>query len=480
MSASHQQVQKRRTFLFTVLLHVAAVAFLLWIFPSQVTFNYQYAKGRPWNYENLYAPFDFEIKKTDTQIQEERDTLLRDKIFYYRYDDEIVATERSYLSERLESIFPKISVGNSRFNLWLKSLELAFDAIYKNGVIKGSFPSDRIKVVKNNQAETIVADRLIGTDNLKERVNRLEFKGVEPSVVEPLKAILIQSIRPNLILEEALTENAFQTQLSQLSLTRGIVFEGKLIIAKGEVIDDATFQIIESLRTQYQSDQWQESNTYYLLGAYGILIALLLLLLLLYLKRYRLDIYQNTNQLTFIFFNILLMVSLVLVLTKIDERFVYLAPLSILPLVLKNFFDARLALFVHLMTLLILGMVLPNAYEFLFLQLSAGIVVMLGSNELHKRTNLFAAAFFVTLVYIISYVAFHGLRGGAILSIDLWVLILFVLNGMLTLFSQPLIYLYEKLFSLVSDVSLLELSDTNSKLLKELSDKAPGTFNHSL
>lgn len=480
MSTSHQQVQKRRTFLFTVLLHVAAVAFLLWIFPSQVTFNYQYAKGRPWNYENLYAPFDFEIKKTDTQIQEERDALLREKTFYYRYDDEIAATERSFLSDRLESIFQKISVGNSRFNLWLNSLELAFDAIYKNGVINGSFPSDRIKVVKNNQAETIAADKFIGTDNLKERVNRLEFKGVESSVIEPLKAILVQSIRPNLILEETLTENAFQTQLSQLSLTRGIVFEGKLIIAKGEVIDDATFQIIESLRTQYQSEQWQESNTYYLLGAYGILIALLLLLLLLYLKKYRLDMYQNTNQLTFIFFNILLMVSLVLVLTKIDERFVYLAPLSILPLVLKNFFDARLALFVHLMTLLILGMVLPNAYEFLFLQLSAGIVVMLGSNELHKRTNLFAAAFFVTLVYIISYVAFHGLRGGAILSIDLWVLILFVLNGMLTLFSQPLIYLYEKLFSLVSDVSLLELSDTNSKLLKELSDKAPGTFNHSL
>jgi len=480
MSASHQQVQKRRTFLFTVLLHLTTVAFLLWIFPSQITFNYQYVQGRPWNFENLYAPFDFDIRKTDAQIQEERDVLLAEKTFYYSYDSEIVASEKSFLSERLESVYPKNAVGNAQFNLWLESLELAFDALFKNGVIKGSFPSDKIKVVKNNQAETITVDKLLGTDNLRERVNSFEFKGVDPSVVDPLKAILLQSIRPNLYLEETLTENAFQAQLNQLSLTRGIVFEGKLIIAKGEVIDDATFQIIESLRSQYQSDQRQESNTYYLLTAYGVLIALLLLLLLLYLKRYRLDLYQNTNQLTFIFFNILLMVSLVFVLTRIDERFVYLAPLSILPLVLKNFFDARLALFVHLMTLLILGMVLPNAYEFLFLQLSAGIVVMLGSNELHKRTNLFAAAFLVTLVYIISYVAFHGLRGGAILAIDLWVLILFVLNGMLTLFSQPLIYLYEKLFSLVSDVSLLELSDTNSKLLKELSEKAPGTFNHSL
>lgn len=480
MSASHQQVQKRRTLLFTLLLHVTTVAFLLWIFPSQITFNYQYVQGRPWNYENLYAPFDFEIRKTDAQIQQERDALLEDKTFYYRYDAEIIALERSFLSERLESVYPKNAVGSIQFKLWLESLELAFDMLCKNGIIKGSFPSDRIKIVKNNQAETIATDKLLGTDNLKDRLNSFQFKGVDQSVVDPLKQILIQSIRPNLTLEETLTENAFQVQLNQLSLTRGIVFEGKLIIAKGGVIDDATFQIIESLRTQYQLDQRKDSNNYYLLGAYGVLIALLLLLLLLYLKRYRLDIYQNTNQLTFIFFNILLMVSLVLVLTRIDERFVYLAPLSILPLVLKNFFDARLALFVHLMALLILGMILPNAYEFLFLQLSAGIVVMLGSNELHKRTNLFAAAFFVTLVYIISYVAFQGLRGGAIVAIDLWVLILFILNGMLTLFSQPLIYLYEKLFGLVSDVSLLELSETNSKLLKELSEKAPGTFNHSL
>jgi len=125
---------------------------LLWIFPSQRTFNFQYTKGRPWNYENLYAPFDFEIRKTDTQIQEERDVLLADKTFYYRYDNEIVTTERSFLPERLESIFPKISVGNGRFNLWLESLELAFDAIYKNGVVKGAFPSDRIKVVKKQSS----------------------------------------------------------------------------------------------------------------------------------------------------------------------------------------------------------------------------------------------------------------------------------------------------------------------------------------
>lgn len=480
MSSSHEQVQQRRTLFYTVFLHISTVAFILWIFPSQVTFNYQYSKGRPWNYENLYAPFDFEIRKTDAQIRSEREALLAQKVYFYRYDSEIVTAERSKLAERLEAVLPKDVSGEARFNRLLSFLEQAFDSLYAKGVFEGELPSVQFKIIRNNKAESISSDGLIASSSLTDYLSNYSIPIVEQSANDLLRTILSQSIRPNLFLEESLTENAYQTQLNQLSLTRGIVFEGKLIIAKGEVVDDQSFQIIESLRLQYQSDQWKESNSYYLLAAYGLLVALLLLLLLLYLKRYREDLYRNTNQLTFIFFNIVLMVSVAIVLTRIDERFVYLAPLSILPLVLKNFFDARLALFVHLMTLLILGMVLPSAYEFLFLQLAAGIVVMLGSNELHKRTNLFAAAFFVTLVYIVSYVAFHGLRGGAILSIDLWVLLLFVLNGMITLFAQPLIYLYEKLFSLVSDVSLLELSDTNSKLLKELSEKAPGTFNHSL
>lgn len=480
MSSSHEQVQQRRTLFYTVFLHISTVAFILWIFPSQVTFNYQYSKGRPWNYENLYAPFDFEIRKTDAQIRSEREALLAQKVYFYRYDSEIVTAERSKLAERLEAVLPKDVSGEARFNRLLSFLEQAFDSLYAKGVFEGELPSVQVKIIRNNKAESISSDGLIASSSLTSYLSNYPIPMAEQSAKDLLRTILSQSIRPNLFLEESLTENAYQTQLNQLSLTRGIVFEGKLIIAKGEVVDDQSFQIIESLRLQYQSDQWKESNSYYLLAAYGLLVALLLLLLLLYLKRYREDLYRNTNQLTFIFFNIVLMVSVAIVLTRIDERFVYLAPLSILPLVLKNFFDARLALFVHLMTLLILGMVLPSAYEFLFLQLAAGIVVMLGSNELHKRTNLFAAAFFVTLVYIVSYVAFHGLRGGAILSIDLWVLLLFVLNGMITLFAQPLIYLYEKLFSLVSDVSLLELSDTNSKLLKELSEKAPGTFNHSL
>ncbi len=157
-----------------------------------------------------------------------------------------------------------------------------------------------------------------------------------------------------------------------------------------------------------------------------------------------------------------------------------MVPLCILPLILKTFFDARLGLYVHVLTVLILGFVVPNSFEYIFLQIIAGIVTILSVSELYKRANLFISVAQITSIYIVGYLAFHIIHEGNLASISWWMFGFFLLNGMITLFAQPLIYIYEKVFGLVSDVSLLELSDTNSKLLKELSNKAPGTFHHSL
>ena len=147
---------------------------------------------------------------------------------------------------------------------------------------------------------------------------------------------------------------------------------------------------------------------------------------------------------------------------------------------MKAFFDARLGLFTHVITVLLLGFVVANNYEYMFLQIIAGIVTILTVSELYKRANLFISVGQITLIYIVSYFSFYVIHEGSIDNLQWETFLLFILCGLATLFVQPLIYVYEKLFGLVSDVSLLELSDTNSKLLKELSEKAPGTFHHSL
>ncbi|GAL66991.1 membrane protein [Jejuia pallidilutea] len=151
-----------------------------------------------------------------------------------------------------------------------------------------------------------------------------------------------------------------------------------------------------------------------------------------------------------------------------------------LPLVLKAFFDARLGMFTHVITVLLLGSIVPNSYEYMFLQILAGIVTILTVSELYKRANLFISVGQITLIYIVAYFAFFVIHEGSIETINWNTFLLFILCGLATLFVQPLIYAYEKMFGLVSDVSLLELSDTNTKLLKELSNVSPGTFHHSL
>ena len=203
-------------------------------------------------------------------------------------------------------------------------------------------------------------------------------------------------------------------------------------------------------------------------------------MLLLFLRKYRVEVFKNNTKVTFIFFNILLMVFLTTLVVNYNSAYIYIVPLCILPLVLKAFFDARLGLFAHVITVLLLGFVVANNYEYMFLQIIAGIVTILTVSELYKRANLFISVGQITLIYIVAYFAFFVIHEGSIDNLQWETFILFILCGLATLFVQPLIYAYEKIFGLVSDVSLLELSDTNTKLLKELSNKAPGTFHHSL
>ncbi|MBT8295826.1 MAG: HDIG domain-containing protein, partial [Gramella sp.] len=205
-----------------------------------------------------------------------------------------------------------------------------------------------------------------------------------------------------------------------------------------------------------------------------------LLMLLLFMRKYRIAIFQNNVKVTFIFFNIIFMVMLTTLVVNFNIDYVYVVPLCILPLTLKAFFDARLGLFTHVITVLLLGFIVPNSYEYMFLQIIAGIVTILTVSELYKRANLFISVGQITLVYIIAYFAFTVIQEGNIDDMKPEVFLTFLLGGLATLFVQPLIYVYEKIFGMVSDMSLLELSDTNSRLLKELAEKAPGTFHHSL
>lgn len=471
---------KNQSVIYKYFLYVISAGLIVFFFPREGKFKYEFQKGKPWQYETLYAPIDFTIKKTEEEIAEEQQSIRDNRVAYYTYNNEIFEEVKSTFESNLQGGLNQGTLTRNQYNRFLAVGSSLLEKVYENGIFSEIPNAGNITLIKENEAKTLgkpfVQDLDRAKNFIKTELDQLNL-GVASGI---LYQTLADVLRPNVFLDQELTQRALDEELSQISLTRGQVPEGTLIIAKGEVVEAENLKMLNSLKEEFESELWKGDNYYYIMLGYAVLVALVLMMLFLFLKKYRAEIYANNKKVTFIFFNVILMVFITTLVVKTDETYVYVVPLCILPLILKNFFDARLGLFVHVLTILILGFVVPNSFEYIFLQTIAGIVTILTVSELYKRANLFISVGQITLIYIIGYFAFHIIHEGNMLGIEWGTFGIFLLNGMITLFAMPLIYLYEKLFGLVSDVSLLELSDTNSKLLKELANKAPGTFHHSL
>ncbi|MEM1259568.1 MAG: HDIG domain-containing metalloprotein [Bacteroidota bacterium] len=480
MGKSLDRFYKKQSLIYKYFLYFISVGLIVFFFPRSGKFKYEFQKGRSWPYENLYAPFDFSINKTDEELNEERNYLSDNKSEYYAYSDSIAQTVYQAFRDAYRNGFSGEGYSVSSKEYYSGVGESILDSIYRLGIFEDVAAKNRALVVRDNEAVPVQPNQIITKNSAYERVEVLLDSYPDGPISEKLERVLKRVLRPNVFYNKALTDKALQDELSTISFTRGDIPEGRLVIAQGEVVEAEKLNVLNSLKSQYESELWKGNNFYFILSGYTILVALVLVMLLLFLKKYRPGIYANNNKVTFIFFNILLMVFITTLSVKSFEAYIYAVPLCILPLILKNFFDARLGLFAHVLTILILGFVVPNSFEYIFLQIIAGIVTILTVSELYKRANLFISVGQITLIYMIGYFAFNMIQEGNLDNIKWITFGLFLLNGMITLFAQPLIYAYEKIFGLVSDVSLLELSDTNSGLLKELSNKAPGTFHHSL
>ncbi|SKB57666.1 HD family phosphohydrolase [Maribacter arcticus] len=474
---------KKQSLIFKYILYIAAVAFIVFFLPKGGKFKYEFQKGKPWQFENLYAPFDFSIKKTDSEITKEKQSIESAQLPYYNYDEKIVQGIREKLEKEFDDKWNNTGLRNNQKNRLENSSKAILDSIYSKGILQNNgkqVQRNFIYLVKDNEARKVRVSEFYRVNEINDLVARVLEDNNLSTFTNETQSLFFDLIAPNVSFDNNLTQKARDEALSKLSYTRGTVDQGRLIIAKGEVVEAENLKVLESLKAEYESELWTANNYYYILIGYTVLVALVLIMLFLFLKKYRKTVYDNNVKVTFIFFNILLMVFITTMVIKYNDQLVFVVPLCILPLILKTFFDARLGLFVHVLAVLILGFVVPNSFEYIFLQIITGIVTILTVSELYKRANLFVSVGQITLIYIIGYLAFHTIHEGDLSDIEWYTLGLFLLNGMITLFVQPLIYIYEKVFGLVSDVSLLELSDTNSKLLKELSNKAPGTFHHSL
>jgi len=474
---------KNHSLIYKVFLFVITTFVIVYLFPKSGTFRYSFEKGKPWQSENLYAPFDFAIKKTTEEIDSEKQQIKLQSPIFFDVDTAVVVAVKNEYSTVFERLFFELPKDQTKIDLYQKGVML-LDQIYQSGVLQNKYdysPSQQISILVNKTQSGVKRfDSFFLQTDLKSFVeSNVTTLGLD-AYRQRYLALFFDLVKPNSQLNKSITQISLEERLSQMKLVRGRVDKQTLIISKGEVVQGDKYAVLKSLVSEYESQVWTDSNYTLVVTAYTVLVSLALLMLLLFMKKYRIEVFSNNTKVTFIFFNIVLMVFLTTLVVNYNSSYIYIVPLCILPLILKAFFDARLGLFTHVITVLLLGFVVANNYEYMFLQIIAGIVTILTVSELYKRANLFISVGQITLIYILSYFAFFVIHEGSIDSLRWETFLLFVLCGLATLFVQPLIYVYEKLFGLVSDVSLLELSDTNSKLLKELSDKAPGTFHHSL
>ncbi|MDB2384883.1 HDIG domain-containing protein [Polaribacter sp.] len=486
MSDFINKLYQKNSIIYKIILFLITTVAIIYLFPKGGQFKYDFTNGQLWKYDNLYAPFDFAIQKTDEEIKEEKKQISFNARQYFVFDEAIVEDAQA----NFKALFAELSVSDSLSAYDLTRLQRTgnrtLNAIYKTGFLKAKdegivkTDNEMITLKRGNEVQDILYKQIYTVDEVSQILkNDLGTKpyGYKENI---LLNFLSDVIKPNVSFDVELTNNFIQNKIDEISYTKGKVFKDELIILKGDIVEEEKLAMLLSFKSESESKVWTDSNYNWIVFGYTILVSLALLMLLLFLKKNRNEIFLNNNKVTFIFFNVFLMILIQTLIIKFNSDYLYIVPLSVLPIVLKAFFDARLGLFTHVLTVLLLGFIVPDSFEFIYLHIIAGIVTILSVSELYKRASLFISVAQITGIYMLTYFAFSIIKEGNASQIKLDYFLLFAANGLLSFLSIIIIYIYEKVFGLVSDVTLLELSNTNTKLLRELNEKAPGTFQHSM
>lgn len=486
MSEFVNKIYRNNTIIYKVILFLITSVAIVYLFPKGGQFKYDFSNGQLWKYDNLYATFDFAIQKTAEEISLEKKQIKTNTKVYFLYNTELVSRVNETFKNRIGLLKANDSLTVDAIKR-LKSVgESVISKVYEPGFLavlgenRVSSDNQIVALKKDNEVQDVLFKSLLTSKEVLAIINT--NLGQDPYSLgqKSLLNILANIIKPNVSYDKAFTDKVVENDINRISYTQGKVTEGELIILKGGIVEGKKLAILNSLKSESESKVWTDSNYNWIVFGYTILVSLALLMLLLFLHKYRFEIFENNNKVTFIFFNVFAIIFIQTLVIKYNSDYLYIVPLSVLPIIIKAFFDARLGLFTHVLTVLLLGYIVPNSFEFIYLHIIAGIVTILTVSELYKRANLFISVAQITGIYMITYFAFSIIKEGNASQINGDYFMLFAANGLLSFLSIILIYIYEKVFGLVSDVTLLELSNTNAKLLRELNEKAPGTFQHSM
>lgn len=487
MKTFRQKISAYSQIIFRGMLFIAAALVLHQILPSEARFKYEYQRGAPWKHNNLVAPFDFAILKSPTEMDEEKSEVTRDFAPYFIRDTTIEIREKEKLKNDL---LAALGDATGRNGLVIGEMTEALEKVYAPGILTSSPHSLNVLTGKNeiSQITGKVVKKIPIDTLLSEKSAYNLFTGAVAEIRRkyPNSALRLSEIDPgkyvhsNLKYDENLTREEIRQLESVVSPSRGMMQEGERIILQGEIVDEMKFQVLESLKQNYEIRKGNGINSRLVAIGKMLLIAIFLTLLFSYLYTYKRFILNDARKLIFLLSFIILIVFLALTINSFEGLHIYMFPLAILPVVVRTFYDPRTAIFTLIVTSLLIGFYAPNNYEFVLLEVSAGMIAVFSLNKMHRRVHVVVASLLVALTYGVVYTAVTLVQEGTLATYNFRMLQWFAWSSLLVLVVYPLIFIFEKIFGFVSDVTLIELSNTNQPLLRKLAEEAPGTFQHSM
>ncbi|MEE1090573.1 MAG: HDIG domain-containing protein, partial [Paludibacteraceae bacterium] len=470
----------------SLILLVAAIYFLL---PKEDNFDRYFEIGKPWTYETVMAPKDFAIYKSDVELEKERAEALKYLEPYLLNTKLANSSDKSQGSLTLDShlfIDDKGVTLSNRHKNWVID---RLNEVYAVGVmsLQDKQELERLGVEK---AIVLAGNSVIGkvllSDILtpKTAYDYILLKAGEVAWIDDnllRTANIAEYIEPNVIIDRVKTDQAIQIIFDGVMLTSGMVQKGEKVIDKGEVVTEETYQILKSLQRAVDGEEeFQANNDVWRVIGNISLIVVLLVLLMAYFVLFRPKVLESIRATEFMLLMVLGMLGLLALVTQYLKLNEYIVPFAMLPLVVRVFFDSRTALYVHIIAVLLAGQMVPDATEFIFLQILVGMVAVSSLKDMNSRGQLVKSALLIFIVYAVSFIAMELARGVDVESVDWSMLFVFALNSVALLFAYGLIFIIEKVFGFLSEVTLVELSNINSPLLMEFSEKCPGTFQHVL
>jgi putative nucleotidyltransferase with HDIG domain len=487
MKTFRDNLLKYSKFIFWGFAFITAAVLLYLILPSEPRFMYEYQKGAPWKHDNLVAPFDFAILKSSNEIEIEKREATKNFAPYFLADT-VISTQK--LGELIKDLGEIKREEHPEISAVERELVSSLQAIYYNGILLTS--PEAMDVLANKSEISVVTgnmvDRRAIADLTSEKTAYNNFRQIttEVSARFPEVAGILRNldaakyIKSNLSYDDNYTRSELNRLESSIATARGMVQAGERIILKGEIVDDSRFQLLESLKGAYEMKRGEGINSHLISVGKFLLILVFLGLLFTYLYIYKPNILSDTRKLSFLLLFLVFVVFLAQAVNSYENLHIYIVPLAILPVVIRTFYDPRTAIFTLIITSILIGFYAPNNYEFVLLEVSAGMVAVFSLNKMHRRVHVVIASLLVLFTYALVFTAVTMIREGTLIAFNFRMLQWFAWSSLLILVVYPLIFIFEKMFGFVSDVTLIELSNTNQPLLRKLAEEAPGTFQHSM